>query len=91
VKLIGEKEKLTERFKRGFSGLDGEREARIRWMKGREPVVDALCLRPSSKKGGGFSWNKRGKGRRRETDKGSWFALSRELMSAPLVIRSRPT
>jgi hypothetical protein len=35
---------LTAWFSRGFSGLDGDFDARMSWMKGTEPVVAARCL-----------------------------------------------
>lgn len=33
--------KRTAKFNLGFSGFVGDREARMRWMNGREPVVAA--------------------------------------------------
>lgn len=35
---------LTSKFNRGFSGLFGDFDARMRWMKGTEPVEAARCL-----------------------------------------------
>jgi len=45
----------SERLTRGFSGLVGEREARMRCTKGRVPVVAARCLRAQKRRDHGES------------------------------------